>query len=462
MDQNITFTATINDTIDVNDGVVIFKINGLTIRNESGESLQIPVVNNTASLNYTIPDGWSAKPLKLTAVYANKNYKRMENKTYFSLTKTETHFVMDEIITTNSTANIQGQLLDEHNHSVLGQNVVAVKINGTTLLRANNKTQYFNVINGTVNITIDIDEKYQTGEKFKFTIVTGDRLGYLGSRFDTNITCYKPADGEYITGIFVNTMTITQNHINNWINAGITDVYVRCVNYTNATLRNTLETVLKYTNNTDLRVHVCINCFYDVKNKQWVSPDNTTRMEFLKEHLNNILTNLDVDGVCLDYLRYPGTDGANSSKESILTEATKTLVDYINTKGNYTISACVMPEGSENALYYGQNYKSLSQLVDYIMPMTYKGNYGNSTNDQPDSWVTEKLDYIIKEVGDKNKVNTILQTYWSDTNRTNRPVSNVEATMNAIAEANAIKGISLFLEGNLAGYPTSYAEIMED
>ena len=461
MDHNITFTAYVNDTKTVNDGIIIFKINGLTVKNSTGQDLQVKVVNNTASINYTIPDGWSAKAFKLTAVYANKNYKRLENKTYFSLNKTETHFDVDAIFTSQTPVTIKGQLLDEYNHPVLGQSVVAVKINGTTILKANNKTQYFAVNNGTVNITIDIDEKYQNGQTYLLTLVTGDRVAYLGNRFNTNITFLKPAD-EYITGLFVNTMTITQNHVNNWVKAGITDVYVRCINYTNATLRNTLQTVLKLTNNTDIRVHAVINCFYDARTKTWISPNSTSRIEFLKQNINNILTNMNVDGVCLDYLRYPGSDGSNNTKQVILTQSTKTLVDYINSKGNYTISACVMPEGAGNAAAYGQNYTSLGKLVDYLMPMTYKGNYRGSSSDANDTWVTTKLDYIIKEVGDKNKVVTILQTYWNDNNRTNRPVSNIEATMKAIAQENAIKGISLFLEGNMAGYTKSYQTIMEN
>jgi hypothetical protein len=462
MDHNITFTAYVNDTKEVNDGVVIFKINGLTVKNSTGQDYQVKVVNNTASMNYTIPDGWSAKAFKLTAVYANKNYKRLENKTYFSLNKTETHFDVDAIVTSQTPVTIQGQLLDEYNHPVLGQSVVAVKINGTTLLKANNKTQYFAVNNGTVNITIDVDEKYQTGETYTLTLVTGDRVAYLGNRFNTNITFVKTVENDYITGLFVNTMTITQTHVQNWVKAGITDVYVRCINYTNATLRNTLQTVLRLTNNTDIRVHAVINCFYDAKTKTWISPNSTSRMEFLKENLNYILTNMDVDGVCLDYLRYPGTDGSNSNKQVILTQSTKTLVDYINSKGNYTISACVMPEGAGNAEAYGQNYTSLGKLVDYLMPMTYKGNYRGNTTDASDSWVTSKLDYIIKQVGDKNKVVTILQTYWNDNNRTNRPISKLEATMQAIAEKNAIRGISLFLEGNMAGYTKTYQSIMEN
>ena len=185
MDQNITFTATINDTIPVNDGVVIFKINGLTVKDANGNDIQTKVVNNTASITYTIPDGWSAKAFKLTAVYANKNYKRLENKTYFNLTKTQSHFKINNIKTTNRTVTITGNLLDEHNHNVLGQSVTGIKINGKTLLRSNNKSQYFAITNGTISFTFTLPDYIKNSGTYNITLVTGDRLGYLGSRYTT-------------------------------------------------------------------------------------------------------------------------------------------------------------------------------------------------------------------------------------------------------------------------------------
>ena len=190
MDESITFTATIKDTITVNDGVVIFKINGLTVKDKNGKDIQTKVVNNKASINFIIPDGWSAKAFKLTAVYANKNYKRMENKTYFNLTKTKTHFNVadNNIKVSNRTMTITGSLLDEHNHIVTGQSVTAIKINGKSLLKSNNKTQYFAINNGTFTFTFKLPDYIKQSGKYNISFVTGDRLAYLGSRLDKTIT----------------------------------------------------------------------------------------------------------------------------------------------------------------------------------------------------------------------------------------------------------------------------------
>jgi len=189
MDQTITLKAVIKDTKTVNDGVIIFKINGLTIKDKNGNTITTKVTNNTATLNYTIPDGWSAKPLKLTAVYSNKNYKRLENKTYFNITKTQTHINLTNTIQTQSHKNIkiQAQILDEFNHTVVGENIIAVKINGETIKKTNGKTEYYVVENGTINLEIPIPEKFNKKGTYVLEIVTGDRTAYTGTRQQTKL-----------------------------------------------------------------------------------------------------------------------------------------------------------------------------------------------------------------------------------------------------------------------------------
>jgi hypothetical protein len=188
MDEKITFTATLKDTVDINDGVVLFKVNGLTVKDSNNNTILVNVKNNKATLEFTIPDGWSARSFKLTAVYSHRNYKRAENKTYFNLTKTQTHFNITSI-TANKNANltIKAKLLDAHSHNVLGVNTIAVKINGQTLKDDQNKSVFFDVVNGTVNLNIKLPAKYSNSTKINVMLVTGDRVAYLGSRYNTTI-----------------------------------------------------------------------------------------------------------------------------------------------------------------------------------------------------------------------------------------------------------------------------------
>ncbi|RAP54385.1 MAG: hypothetical protein BZ137_02470 [Methanosphaera sp. rholeuAM130] len=187
MDEKITFTATLRDNVTINDGVVIFKVNGLTVKDSNNNTIMVDVKNNKATLVFTIPDGWSAKSFKLTAVYSHRNYKRAENKTYFNLTKTETHFNITGITAKrNGNLTIRARLLDAHNHSVLGVNTMAVKINGQTL-QLDGKSVFFNIVNGTISISVRLPDKYCNMTNINVMLVTGDRVAYLGSRYNTTI-----------------------------------------------------------------------------------------------------------------------------------------------------------------------------------------------------------------------------------------------------------------------------------
>lgn len=189
MGNRITLTTTLKDNITINDGVVIFKINGLTLKDENNKTYEIKVKDNKASLTYTIPDGWSAKSFKVTSVYSNKNYKRIENKTYFNLSKIDTHFNVTSIqAKVNSNVAVKAKLLDEHNHSVLGVNTIAIKINGQTLKDNQNKSMFFNIVNGTINISFKLPDMYNKAGKYTIMFVTGDRNAYLGSRYSTTFT----------------------------------------------------------------------------------------------------------------------------------------------------------------------------------------------------------------------------------------------------------------------------------
>lgn len=61
----------------VNTGKVVFKINGKTLKNKTEEVIYANVINNTASITYTLPY-MSAKTYNLTAVFSDSLYKRQE------------------------------------------------------------------------------------------------------------------------------------------------------------------------------------------------------------------------------------------------------------------------------------------------------------------------------------------------------------------------------------------------
>ena len=160
-----------------------------------------------------------------------------------------------------------------------------------------------------------------------------------------------------------------------------------------------------------------------------------------------------VDGIHMDYVRYPGTaykySGATSTVTSFVAKVHNT-VKAVNSK--ITLSAVVMPEGSSNSYYYGQDYSQMSKYLDFIVPMIYKGNYGydqvNGTNKYGASgtaWIASKTAWIVQH---SNGIPVLagLQTYRSDSNTSFVPADELTKDINAVM-ANGAYGYVLFRYG---------------
>lgn len=183
MDEKIKFIATVKwDSKVVTKGFVIFKINGVTLKDAKNNTVKAYLKNGVASYDFTIPDGWSAKPNKLTAVYSELTYTRLENKTYFSLNKTQSHFNLTNITgRQNKTVAIKGGLLDEYDHSVCGTSTAIIKIDGVSYLNDNGKVKVYAIVNGTVNINFRVPVDLKKGNH-TIEVVTGTRNAYIGTR----------------------------------------------------------------------------------------------------------------------------------------------------------------------------------------------------------------------------------------------------------------------------------------
>ncbi|MBM4240144.1 MAG: hypothetical protein FJ150_00430 [Euryarchaeota archaeon] len=129
--------------------------------------------------------------------------------------------------------------------------------------------------------------------------------------------------------------------------------------------------------------------------------------------ISEITKNYNIDGIHLDYVRYSGVGENAAYKHPGGTEAITNFVQKVyNTvktiKPAVAVSAALMPEKSVNAYYYGQDYGQLSQYLDFLVPMIYKGNYGQDTN-----WIASTTKYIVEHSNGKPVIAGI-QTYKSD------------------------------------------------
>ncbi|MGN1321301.1 MAG: hypothetical protein ACI4VJ_01815 [Methanosphaera sp.] len=197
----ISFIATVKDTTIngtnktvIDNGYMIFKINGITIKDTNGNPIKVAVHNGVAVYNYTVPRGTSSvndknilRNYTVTAVYCNYNYNNNSiiNYTKFTVEKSKINITFNEV-TLNSKQHklsIKANIKDLNDKlNVQGVNKICIKINGKTLKDSKNRTIYFTVTNGVINLSnITVPNT-----KIKSVmIVTGDRQAYTSARNQT-------------------------------------------------------------------------------------------------------------------------------------------------------------------------------------------------------------------------------------------------------------------------------------
>ncbi|MGN1362586.1 MAG: putative glycoside hydrolase, partial [Methanobrevibacter sp.] len=171
-----------------------------------------------------------------------------------------------------------------------------------------------------------------------------------------------------------------------------------------------VESFIKKARTYNINVYIWMQCFYD---GGFINPA-TCGQSYWTQKINEAKSYAELQGVAgiaLDYLRFPGTAYKYSNGTKSINLFTKMLTSAVKgINSNIKVAAIIMPETSSNAYYYGQDSDQLGNIVDIIIPMVYKGNYGES-----DSWIKSTSTYFKSHSGNA-EVWTALQTYDSDSN----------------------------------------------
>ncbi|MGB9937839.1 MAG: pseudomurein-binding repeat-containing protein, partial [Methanobacterium sp.] len=332
-------------------------------------------------------------------------------------------------------------------------------------LYATNETQIANGTNITFNETTieynnSIDSTTLAENTGNYTNSTVNRTENNDEN-STNAENATAAAGENnytnIHGIWIPSdiaLSLTSANVTQLMNAGITDVYIKC--NINPNSNNPYNTVLNYVvalfKNSGIRINAWITCFQD-SNGNWIDPSNTTRKNEILTAITDIVKKYGVSGVNLDYVRYPGTAYKYTNGTQTITSFVASVYSTVKSiNPNIAISADLMPEGSVNAYYYGQDYSALSQYLDYLIPMIYKGNYNKDT-----AWIGTTTQYIVNHSNGKPVIAGIL-TYISDSNVTKLSPEVLAADVNQ-AMNNGASGYALFRYGLTSSYPVTYTPV---
>ena len=222
--------------------------------------------------------------------------------------------------------------------------------------------------------------------------------------------------------------------------SGITDVFVKANRISDPLYPSILTSIIKKLNGTGIRVHAWITCFVD-QNGNWIDPKNVNNQKSIIKAITDITKNYNINGIFLDYVRYPGTAYKTAGATNTITSFVAKVYSTVKSiKPKVAVSAALMPEGAVNSYYYGQDYSQLSKYLDFLVPMVYTGNYNENT-----SWITSATKYIVAHSNGKPVI-AGLQTYRSDKNLTIIPASEIRTNINSAVKGGA-SGYALFRYG---------------
>lgn len=148
-----------------------------------------------------------------------------------------------------------------------------------------------------------------------------------------------------------------------------------------------------------------------------------------------------VDGVHFDYMRYGGTAHKHPNAiKSVNYFVKKASAKIHKVRPNCMVSVALMPEPEMMHYYYGQDVPTLSKYCDCLLPMAYKGSYG-----QPTSWIKSVTKAFVKQ-SNGAQIWTGLQTYHSENNPSPLPHSTVLKDAKSAMKGGAA-GVVLFRIG---------------
>ena len=203
----------------VTGGKIIFKINGITLKDNAGNTLYADVKDGIASLNYKVQNGWIKNTTYIEAVYSG-NHKYSEARTkatdILDISPGKTTITLDKTSISakaGQTITLRAKVLDANGDRVNSDRVV-FKLNGKTLKDEKGNTLYAQVIDGEAVLDYTIPATFTAGT-YNLTAVFG---GSYYQRSETGGTIILEKKG-----VTINSDKITTTDGKTTIKATITD-----------------------------------------------------------------------------------------------------------------------------------------------------------------------------------------------------------------------------------------------
>ncbi len=163
--ETITLQANVTDKEGngANNGKVVFKVNGKTLKDENGTTLYANVIGGVAKLNYTIPAFWTKSNVTISAVYSGTGSLYNSSVSKNSTVKVSNRNATVTVTTSKPSAIAYDKItftttVRDTNGSLVNAGQVCFKINGKTIKDSNGKTIIVNVTNGIAQLNYTIPD----------------------------------------------------------------------------------------------------------------------------------------------------------------------------------------------------------------------------------------------------------------------------------------------------------------
>ncbi|RAP51825.1 MAG: hypothetical protein BZ137_09610, partial [Methanosphaera sp. rholeuAM130] len=106
------------DGLDIGGGQLVFKLNGVSLKDENGNGVVVNIADGLGVLDYKIPDTLGARTHDLMAVYVSKKYGRVDMTASLTMNRLNTHIESEPMFTSGSTSYIKARILDDNNQLI--------------------------------------------------------------------------------------------------------------------------------------------------------------------------------------------------------------------------------------------------------------------------------------------------------------------------------------------------------
>ncbi|RAP49580.1 MAG: hypothetical protein BZ138_07520, partial [Methanosphaera sp. rholeuAM270] len=248
-------TAKVTDTKGkkVNEGKVVFKINGKTLKDENGNNVYAFVSKGIASIEYKAREAWMKNTSYVEAVYSGSQHyttSRTKSTKALKITPGKVKVTLDENILkakSGQRVTLRAKILDANGDRITNGKAV-FKLNGKTLKDKKGNTLYAKVTDGEAVLNYIIPSKY-SAKTYKLSIVYGSTY------YERTETTGKLVLEKKATAITADSIT-TKNKKTN-IKATIRDETGKLlVTSTKLAIKVNGKTILKNVNSTNGKIDV--------------------------------------------------------------------------------------------------------------------------------------------------------------------------------------------------------------